>query len=93
MLRRIFNILTVASLIFFTALTVWAIPSFFYPKFEIVNDSTESIFVVAEWRNESKEVGSIEPMSSYIFSIDAEAAMKFRVIYADGRQADSEQIY
>ena len=93
MIRRIFNILTVAALLFFAVLVILADPSFFDPAFEVVNESTEPVFVVAEWRNEEKRIGNIGPMSTYAFSVNAEAAMKFRVSYPGGGEVESEPIY
>jgi hypothetical protein len=93
MFRRIFNILTVAALLFFGVLAILAAPSFFDPAFEIVNESSAPVFVVAEWRNEEKRIGNIAPMSVYAFSVDAEAAMKFRVSYPGGGEVESEPIY
>ena len=93
MARRILNILTLAALVFFTILVILAAPSFFDPEFEVVNESTVPVFVVAEWRNEEKIIGSIDPMSTYTFSVNAEAAMKFRVGYPGGEEVESEAIY
>ena len=93
MIRRTFNILTVAFAIFFGVLVILAVPSFFDPAFEVVNTTTQPVFVVAEWRNEEKELGNIAPMSSYEFSINDEAAMKFRARYPRGAETESEPIY
>ena len=93
MLRRISNILTAAAALFLFALLILAVPSFFDPEFEVVNNSSGAVSVVAEWRGSKKEIGTIEPMSFYRFSIDAEAAMKFRVRYASGNEVKSEPIY
>ena len=93
MIRRIFNILTVAVAVFFAVLVILAVPSFFDPAFEVVNTTTQPVFVVAEWRNEEKELGNIAPMSSYEFSVNDEAAMKFRARYPRGAETESEPIY
>jgi hypothetical protein len=93
MVQRIYTILTGAAVIFFAVLVILAIPSFFDPKFEIVNQTTEPVFVVAEWRNDEKEIGNIGPMSSYEFSVNDEAAMMFRVRYPSSAEAESEPIY
>ena len=93
MIRHIYRVLSVASFLFFAVLAIFAIPSFLPPAFEVVNESTEPVFVVAEWRNEEKEIGNINPMSSYEFRISDEAAMKFSVTYPGGGKAESEQIY
>ena len=93
MIGRVFNVLTVAAVIFFVVLAILAALSFFDPIFEVVNESTETVFVVAEWREEKKEIGYIEPNSFHEFSVNAEAAIKFRVNYASGGEAESEPIY
>ena len=93
MIRRLFNVLTIASVLFFVVLAILAAPSFFDPVFEVVNRSNEPVFVVAQWRKEEKEIGDIGPMSSYEFSLDAEGAMRFRVGYPGDGEAVSEPIY
>lgn len=90
---RIFNLLTVAAVLFFIALLILAIPSFFDPEFEIVNNASEAVSVVATWRSNEKQIGRIQSMSSYRFSVNDEAAMKFRVRYASGREVESEPLY
>lgn len=74
-------------------LAIFAIPAFFDPAFEVVNQTDGPVYVIAEWRTESREIGSIEALSSYEFSVDDEAAMVFRVRFADGSEAESEPIY
>ena len=69
------------------------------PMFEMkasfvgVNNSREPVFVVAKWRNDAKQIGNIGAMSSFEFSLDAEAAIQFRVSYPDGATAESKPIY
>jgi hypothetical protein len=93
MIRRIFNILTVATALFFIVLLILATPSFFDPEFEIVNNSAEAVSVVAVWRNNEKKIGRIPSMSSHRFSVEDEAAMQFRVRYASGRVVETEPLY
>lgn len=93
MIRRVFQFLTLTALLFFVVLVILAAPSFFDPAFEVVNESTEPVFVVAEWRGEEKTIGNIGPMATYEFCVDAEAAMKFRVGYLGGVEIESEPIY
>ena len=93
MIRGAFKFLTVAAVLFFVGLVILAVPSFFDPVFEVVNESPEPVSVVAEWQKEKKAIGIVGPMSSYVFSVNAEAAMMFRVSYSGGREAESEPIY
>lgn len=93
MIRLIANGLTIAALLFLAGLAILAVPLFFDPAFEVLNESSETVFVVAEWGGEKKEIGNIHPMSSYEFSVNAEAAMIFRVSYPGGGEAKSEPIY
>lgn len=72
---------------------ILAIPSFIDAQFEIKNQLNEPVSVVAQWQDEVKEIQNISPMSSFEFSLDAEAAMKFRVRYPGGREVESEPIY
>ena len=93
MLNRLFKTLTAASLLFFLALLIFAIPSFFDPGFEVVNNSSETVFVIAAWRNHQKDVGEILPGASHQFSVDDEAAMTFVVRFSSGKEIESEPLY
>jgi len=93
MIRRIFNILTVAAVLFFIVLLILATPSFFDPEFEIVNNSSEAVSVVATWRNNEKKIGEIRSMSSHRFSVNDEAAINFKVRYTSGREVETEPVY
>lgn len=93
MIRRIFNILTVATVLFFIALLVLVAPSFFDPEFVVVNSSSEAVSVVATWRSNEKQIGRIQSMSSHRFSVDDEAAMTFKVRYTSGKEVESEPLY
>lgn len=93
MILRIFNILTVVAVLFFIALIILAVPSFFDPEFEIVNNSSEAVSVIATWRSNEKQIGEIQSMSSHRFSVNDEAAMKFKVRYASGKEVESEPVY
>ncbi len=63
------------------------------PQFEIINESTEIVFVIASWGNQKKDIGAIQPSAIHLFSIDAEAAMKFIARYPNGREIESKYIY
>lgn len=92
-MRRVINYLAAAAAIFFLAMVTLAIPSFFDPEFEVANNSSGTVSVVAAWRSHEKMIGNIAPMSSYEFSVDDEAAMIFRVHYASGKEVESEPMY
>jgi len=63
------------------------------PQFEIINQSQQVVYVSAYWRDKSKELGPIQPSTTYVFSVSDEAAMKFTGRYPDGREIHSEEIY
>lgn len=90
---RAFQVLAVVAAFFFAALLILAIPSFSDAGFEVVNGSADAVSVVAAWRNREKDLGTIQPGESFRFSLDDEAAMTFRVRYADGSEIESEPIY
>lgn len=90
---RISRLLTVAASVFLAAAVVVAIPSFAKPKFEIVNASSETVSVVATWRNEKIEFLDIPAMSSREFGIDDETGITFEVRYASGTVRESDTIY
>jgi len=94
MLRRLYNALTIAALLFIAAAVVLVVaPSFFDPQFEIRNESDEPVSVVAKWRDKEKAFPDIEPASAVAFSVEDEAGMAFRVRYPDGREIASEPVY
>jgi hypothetical protein len=93
MLRSIFRHLTAAAAVFFVALLIFAVPSFFAPEFELVNRSSEAVSVVAAWRSNEKRIERIDAMSSYRFVVGDEAAMTFTVRYPNGKEVESEPLY
>jgi len=90
---RIAGFLSLAAVLFFSALVILAIPSFSDPEFKVVNHSPEAVSVVAAWRRHERNIGRIEPMSSLEFTIDDEAAISFIVRYSTDREMESEQLY
>ena len=90
---RISKVLTVAATLFLAALLILAIPSFSDPEFEFVNNSSEAVSVVAAWRNNEREIGGVQPGTSHQFRVNDEAAMKFKIRYASGREIESEPVY
>ncbi len=93
MIKQAFRILNVLAVIFLCALVIITAPSFFDPEIEVINNSSEGVKVVAEWRSHKKVIGRIESNSSYQFSIDDEAAVKFKVSYASGKEYETEPLY
>lgn len=93
MIRRLYNILTIAAGLFFIALAVLAIPSFFDAEFKIVNNSAEVVSVTAVWGSNVKKIGEIQSMASYQFSVDDEASMTFIVNYTSGKVLESDPVY
>lgn len=93
MIDRIFRYLNVVAVIFFVALVILAAPTFFDPEIEVINNSSEAVSVVVEWRNHSRDIGFIQPKSSYAFSVDDEAAVTFKVSYVSGKKYESEPLY
>lgn len=63
------------------------------PTFEVVNQSQQVVYVYAYWLNKRKELGPIQPSSSYKFNVTGEAAMKFTRRYPDGQEIESKEIY
>ena len=90
---RAFQVLAGVAAFFFAALLILAIPSFSDAGFELVNGSADAVSVVAAWRNRGKDLGTIQPGKSFRFSLSDEAAMTFRVRYADGGELGNEPIY
>jgi hypothetical protein len=92
-IERAFKLLSVVALISIGALVVFAAPSFFDPEIEVINNSLEPVEVIAEWRDNKREIGRIESSSSRQFSVDDEAAVKFKVSYASGKEYETEPLY
>ena len=93
MIRRIFNILWIAAVVFFAALVILAVPSFFAPEFEILNNASAPVSVTAGWRDRERQCGGIEPGAFCRFSVSDEGAMKFTVRYADEREIATRPVY
>jgi hypothetical protein len=90
---RPYQVLAGVAVVLFAALLTLAIPSLSDAGFELVNRSSDTVSVVAAWRDQEKDLGTIHPGGSFRFSVSDEAAMTFRVRYGDGREAGSEPIY
>jgi len=63
------------------------------PRFNISNDSTQNVTVIALWRNQSRDLGIIESGSTISLTVRDEASMVFNVSYADGRKTSSTPVY
>lgn len=90
---RFWRILETLAVIFFVGLLIFAIPTFYDPEFEVINNSTETVSVTALWRDQEKLIGSIPPATASQFSVDDEAAMVFRVAFEKGKIIESEPKY
>ena len=85
--------LDISALVIIAAIVAVIAYSFRDAEFEIINETGETVFVVALWADQRMDIGSIAPGATRSFSVGDEAAMKFRVRYPGGREADSEEIY
>ena len=90
---RPYQVLAGVAVVLFAALLILAIPSLSDAGFELVNRSSDTVSVVAAWRDQEKDLGTIRPAGSFRFNVSDEAAMTLRVRYGDGREAESEPIY
>ena len=63
------------------------------PRFLITNDSAQSATVIAAWRDQSRELGPLEPGASISLTVRDEASITFTVRYADGTERVSEPVY
>lgn len=72
----------------FIAIAYWAVPTA-----QVRNDSAEAVQVVAQWRDQSRDLGSIRPGQTVAFKVPGEGGITFSVTYADGRQVISPEMY
>ncbi len=72
----------------FVAIAYWAVPTA-----EVRNKSAEAVQVVAQWRDQSRDLGSIRPGQTVAFKVPGEGGITFSVTYADGRQVTSREMY
>jgi hypothetical protein len=93
MMSRASKFSSVVAAIVLVAVVVLVAPSFRDPQFKIVNESSEVVTVVASWSDQEKEIEAITPSSSRQFSVNAEAAIKFKVRYSGGREVESKEFY
>jgi hypothetical protein len=63
------------------------------PRFNIINDSAQNMTVTATWRNQTRDLGTIESGSTISLTVRDEASMVFYVRYADGREMVSAPVY
>jgi hypothetical protein len=63
------------------------------PKFIVANTSDKPVLVIAYWRSESKNLGTIAPSQKVKFRVNAEAAMSFKAKFANGKELTSDGIY
>ncbi|MCG3111687.1 MAG: hypothetical protein MCM46_07655 [Candidatus Manganitrophus sp. SB1] len=61
------------------------------PVFSAINSSREPVQVMAYWRNESKNLGTVAPGQK--FKVNAEAAISFKAKFLNGRELASSEMY
>lgn len=72
----------------FVAVAYWAVPTA-----QVRNESAEAVQVVARWRDQSRDLGSIRAGQTVAFKVPGEGGISFSVTYADGRQMTSSEMY
>ncbi|SHM01374.1 hypothetical protein [Phytopseudomonas punonensis] len=72
----------------FVAIAYWAVPTA-----QVRNESAEAVQVVAQWRDQSRDLGSIRPEQTVAFKVPGEGGIRFHVTYANGRQVTSREMY
>ena len=91
--RKVLLGVAVFFLIGLAILAYVAAPYVATPKFSVVNISDKPVQVIAYWRNESKNLGTIAPSQKVEFKVNAEAAMSFKAKFASGKELTSDDIY
>lgn len=72
----------------FVAIAYWAVPTA-----EVRNESAAAVQVVARWREQSRDLGSVRAGQTVAFKVPGEGGISFSVTYADGRQVTSPEMY
>ncbi|XXF10030.1 hypothetical protein M1D96_16395 [Pseudomonas sp. D1-3] len=72
----------------FAGVLYWAVPTA-----QVRNESAAAVQVVAQWRDQSRDLGSIRPGQTVAFKVPGEGGIRFSVTYADGRQVASREMY
>ncbi|WP_070885620.1 hypothetical protein [Pseudomonas argentinensis] len=72
----------------FAGVLYWAVPTA-----QVRNESAAAVQVVAQWRDQSRDLGSIRPGQTVVFKVPGEGGIRFSVTYADGRQVASREMY
>lgn len=72
----------------FVGVAYWAVPTA-----QVRNDSAEAVQVVARWRDQSRDLGSIRAGQTVAFKVPGEGGITFSATYADGRQVTSPGMY
>ncbi|UQY33518.1 hypothetical protein K8U54_17595 [Pseudomonas fulva] len=72
----------------FAGVLYWAVPTA-----QVRNESAAAVQVVAQWRDQSRDLGSIRPGQTVAFKVPGEGGISFSVTYADGRQVTSREMY
>ena len=72
----------------FVATAYWAVPTA-----QVRNEAAAAVQVVARWRDQSRDLGSIRAGQTVAFKVPGEGGISFSVTYADGRQVTSPEMY
>ena len=72
---------------------VFLIPVFSDARFTIENRSREAGAVRASWSEHNEDIGILAPAAGHEFRVDGEAAMRFTVVFPDGREIASRETY
>jgi len=72
----------------FVAIAYWAVSTA-----QVRNESAEAVKVVAQWRDQNRDLGSIRPGQTVAFKVPGEGGITFSVTYTDGRQVTSREMY
>ena len=87
------QLLDVVILLVMGLVVVNYLPVFFDARFLVENRSHEAVAVRASWLDQADDIGSLAPSARHEFRVNGEAAMRFTVIFPDGRETTSSEIY
>lgn len=77
----------------FVVLAWFIVPLFLPARFDVINQTDQPVTVSAHWRDKTRDIGQIPPLSTQRFRVDEEAAMRISVRYQDGHEQSGEPIY
>lgn len=93
MYKKIFIIISV-GILFFIIVGICIFTNYVTtPMFSVVNSSSDTVTVIAYWREQNKNLGEIHPNEKIEFEVKDEAAMSFIVSKSNGQVLKSDPIY